>query len=806
MPMRKILPRPIIAVDMERTHGTEGEPCVGGDQLKENSPIRESTATEGDANFDVEPDAGGDQVKEKSPIRESIANEGDADLEPFVGMKFESEAAAYLFYNEYARRLGFGISKKSTRRSRTDRALIAGEYACTRHGFKKSAETSKPRPATRIGCKAIMKVKRMAFGKWVIVDLIKEHNHELDPKRAFRSHSWRTSRYQQSKICSILGKQPDGSRNTKLTEKDTGNNSDEEQGKLLAAGDVEAIHEHFMDMQLLNPTFFYALELDEEQHLRNVFWADSKSRMAYTYFGDVVTIDTSYLAKKYRIPLATFMGVNHHGQPLLLGCALITDQTTSSFIWVFKTWLRAMSGRAPLAIITDQDKAIKEAILEVFPNVRHRFCLWHIQKKIHEKLGHLCKPDEKFLKKFNKCIYDSTTVDEFEKRWRKLIENFDLTRDEWLQTLYEDRQQWVLAYLKDAFFAGMSISQRNESIDSFFDAYVSSNTTLKEFLEQYETALQNLSEKEAQADFNMLQLRPSMKTPSPFEAQMASIYTRNIFMKFQVEASGITACHTINIQEEGATRTYTVRDLEEKKDYIVVWNGFETKASCSCHLFECRGFLCRHAMVVLVASGLYEIPSHYILKRWTKDAKNRRVLDQGSSEIQGDCRESMIQRFNDLCQRAVKFVEEGSLSDENYSVALHALKEALEKVVIENNSVKRLLQHRMLASNKTSEGSQADSMADISVVLDARPVRTKGHDKGMKSGFEKSATKTKKYTCSHCKKTGHNVSTCKAQLDSGVASIANQYGTQGSLQQMGQLDMGVMDPDYSMWHAREPYQ
>ena len=44
-----------------------------------------------------------------------------------------------------------------------------------------------------------------------------------------------------------------------------------------------------------------------------------------------------------------------------------------------------MSGCPPNAIITDQDKAKKKAIEIVFPYAQHRWCLWHIMKKMPNK-------------------------------------------------------------------------------------------------------------------------------------------------------------------------------------------------------------------------------------------------------------------------------------------------------------------------------------------------------------------------------------------------------------------------------------
>ena len=71
------------------------------------------------------------------------------------------------------------------------------------------------------------------------------------------------------------------------------------------------------------------------------------------------------------MPFAQFVGVNHHGQSMLLGCALLSKEDTKSFTWLFQTWLECMHGRAPNAIITDQDRDMKNAIEAVFPKARH---------------------------------------------------------------------------------------------------------------------------------------------------------------------------------------------------------------------------------------------------------------------------------------------------------------------------------------------------------------------------------------------------------------------------------------------------
>jgi len=77
-------------------------------------------------------------------------------------------------------------------------------------------------------------------------------------------------------------------------------------------------------MQKQNNQFYYVIDVDDESRLRNVFWADARCRVAYEYFGEVITFDTTYLTNKHDMPFAPFVGVNHHGQSMLLGCALLS--------------------------------------------------------------------------------------------------------------------------------------------------------------------------------------------------------------------------------------------------------------------------------------------------------------------------------------------------------------------------------------------------------------------------------------------------------------------------------------------------
>ncbi|KAL0362204.1 UNVERIFIED_CONTAM: protein FAR-RED ELONGATED HYPOCOTYL 3 [Sesamum calycinum] len=579
-------------------------------------------------------------------------------------MEFGSHGDAYAFYQEYARSVGFNTAIQNSRRSKTSREFIDAKFACSRYGTKREYEKSLNRPRSRQGsnqdaenatgrracaktdCKASMHVKRRSDGKWIIHRFEKEHNHELLPAQAVSE--------QTRRMYAAMARQFAEYKSAVGLKHDSRSHFEKGRNMAMDAGEATMLLDFFVQMQSLNSNFFYAVDVGEDQRLKNLLWIDAKSRHDYPNFTDVVSL-------------------------------ILAIEAT--FLWVMQTWLRAMGGQAPKIIITDQDKVMKSVTADAFPSSLHLFCLWNIIGKVSETLNHVIKQNENFMSKFEKCVYRSWTDDEFDKRWHKLVDRFGLKENELMQSLYEDRKKWVPNFMKDGFFAGMSTGQRSESVNSFFDKYVHKKTTVQEFIKQYEAILQDRYEEEAKASSDTWNKQPSLKSPSPFEKHVAALYTHAVFRKFQVEVLGAVACIPKREEQVDATITFKVQDFERNQEFIVTLNELKSEVSCICRLFEFKGFLCRHAMIVLQICGISNIPSQYILKRWTKDAKSRYPMGEGSEQVQ-----SRLQRYNDLCQRAIKLGEEGSFSQESYSLTLRALDDAFETCLNANNSSKNLLE------------------------------------------------------------------------------------------------------------------
>ncbi|XP_020679973.1 protein FAR1-RELATED SEQUENCE 6 isoform X1 [Dendrobium catenatum] len=623
---------------------------------------------------------------------------------PQVGMVFKSYEEVVSFYKLYALRVGFGVAVKKS--SFTTYGLCRRlVLVCTKGGKGRENACYQSRPTAKTDCRAMIVVKLWGDGLLHLMEAHVEHNHPTNPSSARFLKCYKKMSCRMTNMIARAS----GHEGISLDDRESLNFMDG--GRLkLEEGDNEAIHQFFARMQAKNPNFFYLMDLDTEGRLRNVFWADARSRASYQHFGDVISFDTSCLKYKFNIPLVLFLGTNHHGQSILLGCGFVAEQIVENYTWLLKTWLTCMNGSVPNAVITDESEMIKEAISDVFPKARHRICLWRMMKSVKEKLKEYA--EHKTIKRaLNRVVFESCQVDEFEEKWSELIKGFGLKGDDLFNSLYELRSFWIPAFLKDTFWAGMSITHYKERINSFFEGYLYLETCLKEFLSKYEVSLQSKYETEAQADYESLYNAGIFVSKYHMEEQLSKLYSLNIFKVFQDELKGGLYCQVSLIKVDASSSTYKVRECAfineiekaENKDYDVLYivDGFQVH--CSCGFFQFRGILCRHALSVLKLQQVYDIPARYIIDRWRKDFKQLNLISRKLKD--GLNNSNSMERYDNLSMRCLSLVDIGVMSDEKYQLALKLIRE-VEKSLLDDNLFRDLQRKLLPFDNRLSESDE----------------------------------------------------------------------------------------------------
>ncbi|XP_074277551.1 protein FAR1-RELATED SEQUENCE 5-like [Silene latifolia] len=179
--------------------------------------------------------------------------------------------------------------------------------------------------------------------------------------------------------------------------------------------------------------------------------------------------------------------------------------------------------------VDEKDLGIEGGLKKVFKDkVQHRYCMWHILKKLPEKVGLVICRESEFLKEINSCVWgEDVEPAEFEERWTAIVEAHGLSDNEWLQEKRVDENHLEVRVRK-----------------SFFSNFTNPNLTLVEFWMRFESAMDTQrwaqSKLIAQSKYSF----PDLATPLDTEKH-AETYTPRIFEEFKVEikAKMLYMCH-----------------------------------------------------------------------------------------------------------------------------------------------------------------------------------------------------------------------------------------------------------------------
>ncbi|XP_048332781.1 protein FAR1-RELATED SEQUENCE 5-like [Ziziphus jujuba] len=328
------------------------------------------------------------------------------EMIPKVGIEFKSEDEAYNFYNAYAYKVGFGIQRSKGHKDQSGK-MKNRTFCCCCEGFrekdKRNINVKSHRAETRFGCLARMKINLDQTGKYRITDFIAQYTHVTStPNKSYLHRSQRKLTFVQAAEIDIanssgiapkaslelMAKRVGGYENLGFIRDDYKNYLKMKRIIQMKVGEIGGVLEYLQSMQLEDPYFFfYAIQVDQDDLISNIFWADAKMMIAYSHFGDVVSFDTTYRKNQSGRPFAMFLGVNHHKQTTIFGAALLYDESAETFIWLFDTFVKATSGKKSKTILTDQDPAMEKALTSQWPETCHRLCIWHLYQNAAKHLS-----------------------------------------------------------------------------------------------------------------------------------------------------------------------------------------------------------------------------------------------------------------------------------------------------------------------------------------------------------------------------------------------------------------------------------
>ncbi|CAB4386303.1 unnamed protein product [Rhizophagus irregularis] len=331
--------------------------------------------------------------------------------------------------------------------------------------------------------------------------------------------------------------------------------------------------------------FEYEVRVDvDTNELLQVIWMYPDQKRYYSRFLDVIVFDNTYKVNRFNMPFGIFTGINNFGQSVCFAGTLMCRETIDSFVWVFNTFLKFVNNYSPKVMLTDEDKAISQAIEITFgQNTKHVLCIWHLWKNVIKNIANVLGTKwREFTKSFYDCIREYE-VDNFIIKWQQLKENFPDSKSH-LERMDKIKEKWAPCFIRDTFLADMTTKYKQ----------IHENVTFK--------------------------------TLSPLEYQASEILTNYALKLTQEQLLQSTSYLCIELLDSRTEtmQTYQIYRFnhETKPGRKVVHNGETNHFVCSCKYTTFSGIICRHIFRVATQLNLNNLPESLFHNQWRKDPSN----------------------------------------------------------------------------------------------------------------------------------------------------------------------------------------
>ncbi|XP_027067631.1 protein FAR1-RELATED SEQUENCE 7-like [Coffea arabica] len=332
----------------------------------------------------------------------------------------------------------------------------------------------------------------------------------------------------------------------------------------------------------------------------------SVCRDDYGCFDDVLVFDSTYNTNQYKFPLVVL-------------CEEMRDMIISTF-------LKAMHGRKPIAVVTDGDKSMRKCIKNLMPIAKHRLCSFHLEMNAATNVR-----EKEFLEAFKTCMFMNCIAEKFETRWAEVVRRFGLKDNESVNKMYRKRELWAMAFLR-----------------------------VFECLQTYDLVVACLRHEERRqkdvTEYSALVPAPHLHA---LEKHTGEVFTRSTFVVVRKEMKKQGLFCRINDTDDGITAVHFMKYLYNYSYHTVAYNRSTGHMKCSYLKIETHGLPCCHMFLAILFEELKMIPPNCIMKRWTWQAKEGVISNEAAQTTSTHLTEmfrysTLVSATNDVCRHACK--------------------------------------------------------------------------------------------------------------------------------------------------------
>ncbi|KAK1380081.1 hypothetical protein POM88_026825 [Heracleum sosnowskyi] len=343
---------------------------------------------------------------------------------------------------EVAATLGYAIVIKKSKKDSYVRIGCdrGGEYRSSKIPIKKRDTTSKRTTGTRlIQCPFEIWGRWKPGGIWVIEIKNLTHNHDGSNDMSSHPSHRRFSRDEFIRIREmtmsgiaprqILTSLRQSNANIQSISRSIYNaRAKIRKDSLQGCTVIQALYQ-----ELGQGEFIYDVKHDHEGHLTHLLIAHPSSVALRKNYPFVFLMDCTYKINKYRMPLLNIVGVTSFNTTFFSAVIFLQKEEITAYVWALQSFNKILGLEAqPLAIVTDRELALMNAIKEVFPNTSHLLCVWHIEKNLLAKCKKKFKTKEEwdeFITSWTSVI-KSSDIASFDSAWGVFVEQYKDQKDQ----------------------------------------------------------------------------------------------------------------------------------------------------------------------------------------------------------------------------------------------------------------------------------------------------------------------------------------------------------------------------------------
>jgi hypothetical protein len=118
--------------------------------------------------------------------------------------------------------------------------------------------------------------------------------------------------------------------------------------------------------------------------LQSLFFASRDQVELMRCYPDLVLIDATYKTNRYKMPLLHFSGVTPINTFFSAAFCFMPGEGEEECLWSVEQFKNLVCNdlKPPEAFITDNDKALRKALSQVFEGIPRLLCIWHIQQNV----------------------------------------------------------------------------------------------------------------------------------------------------------------------------------------------------------------------------------------------------------------------------------------------------------------------------------------------------------------------------------------------------------------------------------------